>query len=178
MMTKKLLAGGILATLLISGVLIFATPKASAHNTEVFGFSDYRYRAMVEGNSEMRRLDNYNTANQTVTILTDSNYLTSNGYHNFFVMRNLSQQMNARKIIILDRDNVNNVITVRNRLAGVNSFRSITVTVDHAYFVELSKRIDSIRNDINIRVNTGTNTITFNNTTGDLTTGSVSISIR
>ena len=186
-MIKKIFAGGALVALVISGILFFNTSKTSAaYNSSISGNSvysniyglNYRYRAYGDDNMETRWLNNYSMSNRLVIINTDNNFLLNHGYWNSYVMNNLSTDMSARRIIIRDRDNMNKEIFIRNIFSGSGSFNTVTIDVDDAFFNQLLTRIDSVRNNINLRVNTGNNTVMFNTVTGDISTGSVNISIR
>lgn len=84
-----------------------------------------------------------------------------------------------RNVVIYDRDDRNNRITLENRLTGPNSYNvnRVEIGVGHDYFNRLVKN-HNIETTNTISVNTGNNTISFNTRVGDISTGDVNISVR
>jgi len=85
--------------------------------------------------------------------------------------------MFARRIVLVDRDDLSREIEIRNSNTGPFSINTIRVETSDEFFNRVVNRIDVDQN-INISVNTGNNTISFNTVVGDISTGDVSISIQ
>lgn len=91
--------------------------------------------------------------------------------------------LHARRIVVVDRNNWNNQITVNasNYMTGPYSrnVNQVTVRVDSDFFREFSNAVDvSSVNNIDMELNTGNNTISANTVVGNISTGDIDVSIR
>lgn len=90
--------------------------------------------------------------------------------------------LNARRIVIVDRNNRNNSISINNSnyLTGPYSrnVNRVTVNVDSDFFSRFSRAVEvSNVNDIDLELNTGNNTISANTVVGNISTGDIDVDI-
>jgi len=112
-----------------------------------------------------------------IKIMTDDDF-----FRNDFRLRNryrdnLPSVLGARNFVIEDRSNDRRNITIRNYNTGPFSVNRATVRVNSDIFDRISRNID-IDQEIDVVVNTGDNTISFNTRTGSISSGDVDINIR
>jgi len=105
-----------------------------------------------------------------------------NNYHRSVLDRNVSVRMVspdgilARNVVLLNRDLPTLSLTLRNQVTGPFSVNRLEVTVDDASFWRLVNTVSATSN-VNVTVDTGRNTVSFNTVAGNVTTGNVNISL-
>ena len=110
-----------------------------------------------------------------------SNYY-SNLYYNQVMDRNFVVRLvapnnfTARNVVLMNRDNLSNMLVLRNQITGPFSVNRIEVTVDDASFWRLVNSANTSTN-VDVTVDTGNNTVSFNTVAGNVTTGNVNISL-
>ena len=167
---KKLATAGVLGAMALPLVLPGVT---SAHVRS----SNIRMQHMIFGSNEVLSL---RTDRLDTTVNLDQNFLLDQGFFGRRLLeRGVLGDVSARRLIVVDRANSNNVIILSNNLTGPGSVNvnRVVLRVDHDFFDRLSSRVNT-ETDIRIRVNTGGNTVSFNTVAGDLITGDVTISVR
>ena len=82
----------------------------------------------------------------------------------------------ARNVVLLNRDLPTLSLTLRNQVTGPFSVNRLEVTVDDASFWRLVNTVSATSN-VNVTVDTGRNTVSFNTVAGNVTTGNVNISL-
>ncbi len=166
---KKIATAGVLGLMALPFILPSVT---SAHFR-----GNVRMQRLINGSNEFMFLQ---TDRLDTSVNLDQNFLMN---QRFFGRRLLNQgilgDVSARKTIVIDRTNSNNVIILSNVLTGPGSVNvnRVVLRVDHSFFDQLTSRVNA-DTDIRIRVNTGNNTVAFNTAAGDLVTGDVTISVR
>ncbi len=83
----------------------------------------------------------------------------------------------ARNVVLVNRDFPSSVVVLRNQLTGPFSVNSMYVTVSDDLFNRIFTDINTTQN-VDISVDTGNNTVSFNTLVGNVSSGDVSISVR
>lgn len=181
--------GKFFASSVLGVALLSAGPVMAQDNGQMFWNQNIsRHQRMDNGdqmsfhrifnrNRDMRRID-FNRPR--VSMRMDNNFFNQNRV--FLERFRLFQDhrpdmMFARRIVLVDRDNPIRTIEIRNSNTGPFSVNTIRVLTSDEFFNRVVNRIDVDQN-VNISVNTGDNTISFNTVVGDISTGDVNISIQ
>jgi hypothetical protein len=164
----KKITMSLVALVVLSSGLIVAAP-ASAQNR--YSSHNYGNHTVTRVHTEMNK--------PMVRIMPDRKYFTN---HNLLMMHPefrtmFPDQVFGRRIVFRDRDDVMSRINVDNFLTGPDSINIVYITIDHDSFVKLQNEM-SIDNNVDISVNTGNNTVSFNTVAGNVTTGDVSIDMQ
>ncbi|MFA7244225.1 MAG: hypothetical protein WC080_02985 [Patescibacteria group bacterium] len=165
----------VLATFVTLVLIVVAMPNAYAASSDV--------KTRIHSHCHRDGCDIQMKTNLENLIVIDTNavFFQDQGlmrkHHHFQDF--LPAQVYARELIVIDRDAPGNTFTFKNDLTGPNSvnINKATVYVSDAIFTQVTKKIYSNQN-VSVNVNTGSNTILFNNSTGNINTGDVSISLK
>jgi len=169
---------GFISALLVVAVtfLFVAIPKSHAMSVNSWNYNGQEHKTV------------WGDYNQPMAQVSgDQNFFMQHGYWQW-QWNNNDQRFEMvyptmgfpQRVIVYDQDNPGSEITIENSnfLTGPNSvnINEADIYVSHYVFESLSQSVDQLSN-VNLSVNTGNNTISYNTVTGNVTTGAVSVSV-
>jgi hypothetical protein len=138
--------------------------------------SDFTVRKIVSGDKDIR----YIVAKTPLVSLSGTDELMLSRYPLLRTTMINNQRPDiffARRVVLLDIDNPNMSVVIRNQNTGPFAVNTAVVTVDDTFFNNFVSNLD-IDSNLNLAIDTANNTISMNTVAGDVVSGSATVNLQ
>ena len=149
------------------------TGSNSDNTNKVDQVGSFSFTVSNNGSAENNIDLNLNTGDNSISNNTEVGDITTGDVS---VDANVENSINQGEVTIPDMGNGLTSVTSENSLTGANSENENKINIDYSTDIKI-ENISSAKNDFDLDLNTGRNQISGNTVVGDITTGSIKVSI-